>query len=139
MEINFEEELLKSEDKYLRLYAEFENYKRRVQKEKEDIVKNTKIKTLESILDLDNDISIAINAVGEKEADGLKKILSKVNNFLKSEGIEEIQTTEYDSSLHDVIAIVESDKKGIVSVVSKGYTLNNVPFKYPKIILSKDV
>ena len=63
-------------DQYLRLYADFENYKRRVQKEKEELVLNTKTKSLNAVLDLDNDLHIARKSIGESE--GINMILNKM-------------------------------------------------------------
>ncbi len=54
------EKLAEAEEKYVRLYAEFENYKRRVQREKEEIKFNTKVAMVTPILDMDNDVAIAI-------------------------------------------------------------------------------
>ena len=125
----------KGQDSYLRLYAEFENYKKRVQKEKEDLVLNTKTKMLNSILDLDNDLHIAKKNIQDSE--GLNIIMSKVSNFLKTQGIEEIQTESYDSDLHEVVSVLETGDEKIIDVVSKGYSINGKPFRYPKIILSK--
>ena len=126
------------EESYLRLAAEFENFRKRTQKEKQDLANNTKVKMLTSILDIDNDISIAIKSVKNQEAiDGLNLILKKVDTFLKSQGIEEIQTETYDSDLHEVISVINTGKDEIVDVISKGYTLNGNPFRYPKIVLSK--
>lgn len=131
--------LNESEDKYLRLYAEFENYKKRTQKDKEDLLVSTKVKMLTSILDMDNDLSFAIKSIKNPEAsEGLKLISSKLDSFLKSQGIEVIQTDTYDEDLHEVISIMPSDEEKIVDVVSKGYTLNNKPFRYPKIILGRN-
>jgi molecular chaperone GrpE len=120
----------------LRLAAEFENYKRRVQKDKDELVTNTKIKMTQSILDMDNDLNFAIKSSGEV-SDGVKLIISKIDSFLKSQGIETIQTDVYDEDLHEVISVMSSDVKKVVDVVSKGYTLNGKPFRYPKIILGK--
>jgi molecular chaperone GrpE len=122
-------------DQYLRLYADFENYKKRVQKEKEDLIINTKTKSLNVVLDLDNDLHIAKKSIGESE--GLKIILNKVQTYIKSQGIEEIQTQSYDSDLHEVVSILETGEDKIVDVVSKGYSINGKPFRYPKIILSR--
>jgi len=123
------------DEKYLRLYSEFENYKRRVNKEKEDIKNNTKISMISSILEVDNDISIALKNIKDKTTrDGVKLIYKKIQNFLSSYGIEEIQTKIYDENLHEVVSVVESGNK-IIDVISKGYTLDGNPFKYPKIIL----
>jgi molecular chaperone GrpE len=130
------EQLKESSDKYLRLAADFENYKKRVQKEKEDLISNTKVKMLQSILDMDNDLNFAVKSSPEL-GDGVKLIISKLDTFLKSQGIETIQTNEYDEDLHEVITVLQSDDTKIIDVVSKGYTLNGKPFRYPKIILGK--
>ena len=133
------EKLQQSEEKYLRLYAEFENYRKRVQKDKEEIAVKTKVKMLTSILDMDNDLSFAIKSVKSTEAqDGLRLIYSKLETFLKSQGIEEIQTETYDDELHEVISVMPSEEEKIIDVVSKGYTLNDKPFRYPKIILGRN-
>jgi len=129
------EELEDWKDKYYRLYADFDNYKRRAQKEKEDLVLDTKTKSLSTILDLDNDLYIAKKNMPDSE--GLNLILNKVQTSLKSQGIEEIQTDEYDSDLHEVISIIETGESKIIDIVSKGYKINGKPFRYPKIILSK--
>jgi len=132
------EKLAEAEDKYVRLYAEFENYKRRVQKEKEEIKFNTKVGMVTPILDMDNDVAIAIkNIKDETTKQGVQLIANKLENFLKSQGIETIQTETYDEDLHEVISVVETGDKGILDVVSKGYMLNGKPFRHPKIVLSK--
>ena len=71
------------------------------------------------------------------DSEGLNLILNKVHTSLKSQGIEEIQTDEYDSDLHEVISIIETGESKIIDIVSKGYKINGKPFRYPKIILSK--
>jgi len=132
------DKLKESEEKYLRLYAEFENYKRRVQKEKEELKNNTKVSVISSILDMDNDISIALkNIKDEQTRTGVELIAQKVEKFLKSQGIESIQTDTYDDELHEVISIVQTGESKILDVASKGYSLNGKPFRYPKIVLSK--
>lgn len=132
------DKLKESEEKYLRLYAEFENYKRRVQKEKEELKNNTKVSVISSILDMDNDISIALkNIKDEQTRTGVELIAQKVEKFLKSQGIETIQTDTYDDEIHEVISVVETGESKILDVASKGYSLNGKPFRYPKIVLSK--
>lgn len=135
-EVTLEQKLQESEDKYLRLYADFENYRRRVQKEKEDLSLSIKTKMISSILDMDNDISIALKSM-DKVDDGVLLIAQKLETFLKSQGIEAIQTESYDEDLHEVISVVETGENKILDVVSKGYSINGNPFRYPKIILSK--
>jgi len=136
VEVTVEQKLQESEEKYLRLYADFENYKRRVQKDKEELVLNTKTKMLSSILDMDNDISIALKSM-DKVDEGVLLIANKLDTFLKSQGIETIQTEVYDEDLHEVISVIPSDEQKVVDVVSKGYSLNGKPFRYPKIVLGR--
>lgn len=133
-----EVEQIKSEsnEKYLRLFAEFENYKKRTQKEKEDIKLNTKTSMLSSILDLDSDLAIALKN-DKSDNQGLKLIMSKLERFLNSQGVESIQTETYDVDNHEVISVMDIGEEKIIDVVSKGYTINGKPFRYPKIILGK--
>lgn len=122
-------------DQYLRLYADFENYKKRMQKEKQEAVTKSKIESLNSILDLDNDLHFAKKSIADSE--GINIILNKVGNYLKSQGVEEIQTETYDTDLHEVVSVLETGENKIVDVVSKGYMINGKPFRYPKIILGR--
>ena len=135
-EMELTKKLLELEDKYLRLFAEFENYKKRTQKEKEDLKISTKTNMLSDILDLDSDLAIAMkNSKGDNE--GLKLIMSKLDKFLNNQGVESIQVETYDSDLHEVISVLEIGEEKIIDVVSKGYTIGGKPFRYPKIILGK--
>lgn len=137
-ELTIEEKLTQSEDKYVRLYAEFENYKRRVVKDKEELRFNTKVSMVTPILDMDNDISIAIkNIKDESTKEGVQLIANKLEKFLKSQGIESIQTEDYDEDLHEVISVIETGESKIIDVISKGYMLNGKAFRHPKIVLSK--
>jgi molecular chaperone GrpE len=120
------------DDKYVRLYAEFENYKRRVVNEKQELVDNTTKNMLSSIIEMDNDLSIALKNVNDE---GINLIIKKLKDFLKFHGVKEIQTETYDSDLHEVISVLKEGSNNIIEVISKGYTINNKPFKYPKIVL----
>jgi molecular chaperone GrpE (heat shock protein) len=64
-------------------------------------------------------------------------MVNKITKFLTQNGVESIQTETYDPDLHEVISILEIGEQKIVDVVSKGYTLNDKPFRFPKIILGK--
>lgn len=137
-ELTIEEKLAQSEDKYVRLYAEFENYKKRVAKDKEDSISNTKTSMLSSIIDMDNDMAIAIKNIKDESAkEGVQLIAQKLEKFLKSQGIESIQTETYDEDLHEVISVVPTGKSEIIDVISKGYTINGKPFRHPKIVIGK--
>lgn len=129
------DQLEESNDRYLRLFAEFENYKKRVQKEKEEIKMSTKTSMISSILELDSDLSLAMKS--RRDDEGLNLIMSKLEKFLNNQGIETIQTDTYDEDLHEVISVVEIGEKKILDVVSKGYSLSGKPFRFPKIILGR--
>lgn len=138
IELTLEEQLQQSNDKYLRLYAEFENYKKRNLKEKEDIRLSTKTTMLSSLLDMDNDISLAMKAIkDESSKEGVILISQKLKSFLSKQNIEEIQTETYDSDIHEVISIINTGESKIVDVISKGYKIGDKIIKYPKIVLSK--
>ena len=122
-------------DLYLWLYADFDNYKKRSIKDKEESTVQVKINLISSILDLDNDLSLAKKNLPDSE--GLNLIFQKLTNFLKTQGIEEIQTDTYDADLHEVISVLETGENKIIDVISKGYKIGEKPFRYPKIILSK--
>jgi molecular chaperone GrpE len=138
LEDSLKQQLEESEKKYVLLYADFENYKKRVQKDKEELITNTKVRLLQSILDMDNDLTFAIKSSKDEVSEGVKLIVSKLDSFLKAQGIEPIQTENYDEDLHEVISVIPMDETKVVDVVSKGYTLNGKPFRYPKIILGKN-
>ena len=131
VEKNFDE----LQDKYLRLVAEFDNYKKRTSKEKQDLILQTTEKLMSTIMDIDNDLSLMIES--EKD-DSVKNILSlvyrKLDNFLKSKNIESIEETEYNPEIHEVISKMNSDVETI-KVVSKGYRIGDKIVRYPKIIL----
>ena len=133
-----EKKLALSEDKYLRLYSDFENWKKRATKEKDEIKNNTKVQMISAILDMDNDISIAVkNIKDEATKSSVKLISNKLDTFLKSQGIETIQTDTYNEELHEVISVLEVGESKVIDVVSKGYTIDGKPFRYPKIVLGK--
>ena len=130
--------LEEANNKYMLLYADFENYKRRVQKDKEELKNNTKVSMITSILDMDNDIALAIKNIKDEGAkEGVQLIANKIETFLKGQGIEPIQTNTYDEDLHEVISILPIGEKKVIDVVSKGYTIDGKPFRYPKIILGE--
>ncbi len=124
-------------DMYIRLYADMENLKKRMSREREDAILNTKNKMIDSILDMDNDLNIALKSFKEIPQ-GINLILSKIKSFLESQGIKEIETSIYDKDLHEVITVLETGKgEKIMDVVSKGYKLGDKIIRYPKIILSR--
>jgi len=123
------------QDKYLRVVAEFENYKKRTQKEKQDLIVRTTESLMSTIMDIDNDISIILDT--EKD-ESTKNVLSlvyrKLEGFLKSKNIESIDEKEYNPDIHEVISKVSGDKEEI-KLVSKGYKMGDKILRYPKVIL----
>ena len=128
-------QLEEANNKYMLLYADFENYKKRVTKEKDELRSNTKVSMLTAILDMDNDIALAVNNIKDETAKaGVQIIAGKLENFLKGQSIETIQTETYDEDLHEVVTVL-GEGKNVIDVISKGYTLSGKPFRYPKIVL----
>ena len=79
-----EEQLKEENNKYMLLYADFENYKKRVIREKEEIKNNTKVSMITSILDMDNDISLALKNIKDDSArEGVQLIANKIETFSK--------------------------------------------------------
>jgi len=129
------------EDKYTRLYADFENYKKRATKDKFEAQFVTKINTMDPILDLHNDLRIALDMTTDKASkDVLMLFMSKFSNFLKENDVKDIQTEEYDSNTHQVITVINNEKYNeptITGVISNGYTMGDKIIRYPKVILSR--
>ena len=132
---DFEARLKDAEEKYLLLYADFENYKKRMVKEKEELRNNTKVSVLTAVLDIDNDIALAIKNIKDESAkEGVQLIAGKLDTFLRGQGIETVQTETYDEDLHEVVTVL-GEGKNVIDVISKGYTLAGKPFRYPKVVL----
>lgn len=136
--INSEEFNVDWKSKFYYLSAEFQNYKKRSESEKSDTINSTKIKTLDKILDIENDISVAIQNLDEVGKNYLKPISEKLESGLKSMGLNKIQTEKYDIDLHEVVSVITGNgEEKIVNVISNGWTLDGKVFKHPKVILSK--
>ncbi len=131
-----EESTIDWKDMYIRLYADMDNLKKRISKEKEEVSIATKAKMIDSILDMDNDLNIALKSFKEVPT-GIDLIINKLKHFLESQNIKEIETDKYDSDVHEVVSVLETGVDKIVDVVSKGYRMGDKVIRYPKIILSK--
>ena len=133
--IELETKLKEAEEKYMLLYADFENYKKRAIREKEELRNNTKVSMLTAVLDIDNDIALAMKNIKDEAAkEGVQLIAGKLDTFLKNQGIETVQTETYDEDLHEVVTML-GEGKNVIDVISKGYTLAGKPFRYPKVVL----
>ena len=138
-----EEELIELKNKYLRLVAEFENFKKRTQKEKEDFAKYAKENFIQSILPIIDDFERA-QKTNEKDAKGYLLIGQKLINILSQHNLEKIQLSkneQFDLDKHEAISSVEvkqKNKKGkIIEEVEAGYLLSDKIIRYPKVIIGK--
>lgn len=141
-------ELEAKNDKYLRLFAEFENYKRRTSKERIELFKTASQEVMQSMLPVLDDFDRALNEI-KKSADksvseGIELIHNKLKETLFSKGLAEMNVNSgdnFDSDLHEAITQVPApsdDLKGkIIDVVEKGYTLGDKIIRFPKVVTGK--
>lgn len=135
-------------DRYLRTVAEFENFKRRTQKEKADLIFNGSEKTVSAILPILDDMERAaananktddINALEE----GWELIFKKLLKTLEGLGVKKIETQDkaFDVDFHEAVAMVpnvEDDKKGkVIDCVQTGYTLNEKVIRHAKVAVGQ--
>ena len=138
----YEKQLSIEKDKYVRLYAEFENYRRRTKNEINDIMSNAEYKVLLKILPIVDDIErITVNS---PEVEGINIVFNNVKNVLKQVGVEEINTNKgdvFDDSMHEAITtqlINDSSLDGkIVNVIEKGYKINDKVLRFVKVIIGE--
>ena len=141
-----EERAVAAEDKYLRLAAEFDNYRRRTSQEKLDLVKSAGEDILKGILPVLDDCERAIEQLEKTEASTFEKegtglIYNKLKSYLKSCGLEEIEVKgkEFDTDTAEAVAQIpapEPDLKGkVVDVVQKGYALGGKVIRFAKVVI----
>jgi molecular chaperone GrpE len=137
-------ELADSKDKYLRLLSEFDNYKKRVARERIDMVKMAGTDMLLSVLPVLDDFERAIKAMSEEEIaaqQGVQLIYNKLKNILEGKGVKAMDCVgkPFDSDLHDAITNVQAptdDLKGmVVDEIERGYYLNDKVLRHAKVIV----
>lgn len=141
-------ELEQQKDKYLRLSAEFDNYRKRTMKEKAELILNGGEKSLSSILPVVDDFERAIktmetatdvNAVKE----GVELIYNKFMAVLAQNGVKVIETKDQplDTDYHEAIAVIpapsEAQKGKILDCVQTGYTLNDKVLRHAKVVVGE--
>ncbi|HOE39463.1 MAG TPA: nucleotide exchange factor GrpE [Bacteroidales bacterium] len=135
-------------DKYLRIVAEYENFRKRTAKEKLEIRESVKASLMLDFIQVVDDMDRAVqhlNDVKDIEAtvEGVKLIHQKFLDFLKVQGIEEIaaQDLEFNLDLHEAVTrfpVEDEEKKGkVVDVVQKGYKLNDRVIRYSKVVVGE--
>ena len=134
-------------EKYLRLYAEFDNFRRRTQKEKADLIKYGGEETILSILPIVDDMERALahhkDAKDHKPLqEGLDLILQKTQKILSAKGVVSMDPKGqvFDPELHDAITNIPAtsdDMKGkVADVVEKGYTLHGKVIRHAKVVVA---
>ena len=138
-------ELIKEKDQFLRLFAEFENYKKRTSRERMELFKTAGQEVILSLLPVLDDFDRAINEISKTEEKdlltGVELIRNKFKSTLNNKGLEEV-TVEvgdvFSADQHEAItqiAAPSDDLKGkIVDVIEKGYKLGDKVIRYPKVI-----
>ena len=135
-------------DKYLRLSAEFDNYRKRTLREKADMVTTAAGKTIEQLLPVVDNFELALKSAESTESveamrDGLTLILKSLQGFLKSSGVSEIEAIgkPLDTDYHDAvtkIAAPNAELKGkIVDVIRKGYLLNGTVLRHAQVVVGE--
>ena len=142
-----EDKLNEQNDRYLRLAAEYDNYRKRTLKEKSDLIKTAGEKVLVDLLPVIDDFDLAlehIDKASDVEAlkEGVKLIYNHFQKFLTQQGVQEIEALgkPLDTDLHEAIqqmpAQSDEEKGKIVKVVQKGYKLNDKVIRHAKVIVA---
>lgn len=135
-------------DKYLRLMAEFDNYRRRTLRERTELILNGSEKAVQAMLPVVDDMERAIqNATKSDDITALKEgmdlIYQKLNKTLESLGVKQIDTkdADFDTDYHEAVAMVPGmgdDKKGkVLDCVQTGYTLNDKVIRHAKVAVGQ--
>ena len=139
---------IEEHDKYLRLSAEFDNYRKRTMKEKAELIKNGGEKTISAILPILDDLERALN-ISETSDDvkamreGIELIYNKFLKVLNQEGLQKIETDgkDFDTDYHEAIALVpapsEEQKGKILDCVQTGYKLNDKVIRHAKVVVAQ--
>ena len=144
-ELEEKDNLLKEkEERYLRMYAEFENYKKRTEKEKQNTALYAKADVVEMLLPVIDSMenAIAIETADENLKQGISLMFEQIRIFLEKNGVEEIAKVgeEFNPELHDAISIqeVENANSGeIISVFRKGYKIKDRIIRHAMVIVAK--
>ena len=143
-----EARIAETQDKYLRLSAEFDNYRKRTMKEKADIIKNAAEKTITAILPVLDDMERAIANMQKSDdakalLEGVELINTKFLKVLAQEGLNKIETegADFNTDYHEAIAMIPApseDQKGkVLDCVQTGYKLNDKVIRHAKVAVAQ--
>ena len=133
-------------DKYLRLYAEFDNYKRRTQKERVELLQTAGKDVIVSLLPVLDDFDRALKAM-ETAADvapvkeGILLVSTKLKNTLSQKGLKDVESinepfnTDFHEAITNIPAPTEDLKGKVIDEVEKGYTLNDNVIRFAKVVV----
>ncbi|MCC4214490.1 nucleotide exchange factor GrpE [Leeuwenhoekiella parthenopeia] len=144
----YKEELEKEKDKFLRLFADFENYKRRTGKERIEMFKTAGQEVMQAMLPVLDDFDRAMVEIEKAKDKNLKKgvdlISNKLRETLKAKGLKQMEVKAgdvFDAEIHEAITQIpapKDDLKGkVVDVVEKGYQLGDKIIRYPKVVVGQ--
>ena len=146
---DYQQELAKQKDAYLRLYAEFDNYKKRTARDKADWIKFASSDVLEALLPVLDDFERGLAAQakehpGSADTEGFTLIYQKLSETLKQKGLVAIDVKagdDFNVDIHDAIARIpapqEKLKGKIVDVTQKGYKLGDHVIRYAKVVMGE--
>ncbi len=141
----FEDQIAEAKDKYLRLYADFENFRRRTSKEKIEMIQNASEGLLKELIPIVDDFERAnksFETVTEVEPlkEGIALIFYKFQKTLAGKGVKAIESKgkDFDVELHECItqfAAGEENKGKVIEEIEKGYSLNDKVIRYAKVVV----
>lgn len=143
-----EQKFSKLSDDYLRLMAEYDNYRKRTLKEKSELIRNGGEKVLKDLLPVVDDLDLALQNIEKAEdidavREGIRLIASKFTDYLSRQGVKAIQTEgkPFDEELHEAIATfpapTEEQKGQVIDCVKKGYTLNEKVIRHASVVVGQ--
>jgi molecular chaperone GrpE len=146
-ETKLRSEISELKDKYLRLYSEFENFRRRTAKEKLELIDTANKELMYSLLPVVDDFERAGNSDLEKSdfktyKEGMELIVNKFQNTLQQKGLVSMNTSpgaKFDAELHDAVTQIPAPKKKlkgkIVDTIEKGYLIGDKVIRHAKIVV----
>ncbi|ARV10461.1 nucleotide exchange factor GrpE [Winogradskyella sp. PC-19] len=149
VEEQLQEDLAKEKDKFMRLFAEFENYKKRTTKERIELFKTASQDVMVSMLPVLDDFERALMHIEEdKEAEELRKgvllIYNKLISTLEQKGLSKIEINQgdvFNADNHEAVTQIPApteDLKGkIIDVVERGYKLGDKVIRFPKVVIGQ--
>ncbi len=146
VEEQLREDLAKEKDKFLRLFAEFENFKKRTSKERMDLFKTAGQDIIVSLLPVMDDFDRALKEISKSEDKELFKGVDLINNkfreTLKNKGLEEMEVSQgdaFDAEMHDAVTQIPAPEKKlkgkIIDVIEKGFKLGDRIIRHPKVVV----